>query len=181
MSGFKQKLERGNTWEKFVAEMFRSNGYYVIPSYDYSGREEGKAPKMLGNGRGVILPDLDVSKGGRRFWVEVKNKSEPSFYKKEKRDVHGIPIRHWEAYNEIQEITGCPVVLCVVEAPTQYNEGVEPKAILKQYIDILASDAREWRGNVGKGYKDMIYFPRDLFKVVGGVVHEKEKLAATGT
>lgn len=154
---FECLLQRGRTAEELVADLFRQWGYYVIPSYEYSGRDDDKAPKLTGSVRGYTLPDLDVSGNGRRFWVEVKLKTEPTWTRKLQRYEHGIPLRHYQDYLEVERITGCPVYLAIVEE----NTGL----ILIQRFRKLCESARIYDG-VKMSRGGMAFFPRDSFQIL---------------
>lgn len=97
----------GHVAEVRVAELLQSYGAYIIPSYAYSGSEE-KAPKLNGIDHGFVIPDLDVALK-TRVWVEVKRKTSPSFYRKTQDWVHGIPLRHYNDYLQVERITHCDV------------------------------------------------------------------------
>ena len=109
------EFQRGRNGELRVAEILQRKGWSVIPSYDYSGSEGDMAPRLQGLTRGYPVPDLDVSREGQRLWVEVKTKARPDWTRKTQRLEHGIPLRHYEAYCEVERITGTPVWLCVIE------------------------------------------------------------------
>lgn len=101
--------------EQSVGEWFKKNGYAIIPSYEYSGQNDDKAPKMQTLDKGYPVPDLDVSREGYRFWVEVKRYTYAPFNRKKQCYVHGIPSRLYNSYKKVEEITGCPVFLAIEE------------------------------------------------------------------
>src|SRR3972149_1435615 len=88
-----EKYKKGHTGEKIVTEMLQKRGWYVIPSYDFSGPNDDKAPKLQGLGNGFVLPDLDISRNGKRKWAEVKTKDEATFTRITQKLEHGIPLR----------------------------------------------------------------------------------------
>ena len=57
-----------------MSDQLQARGWHVIPSYDYSGEDGCKAPRMQGVDSWFTLPDLDIARNGKRFWVEVKAK-----------------------------------------------------------------------------------------------------------
>ena len=59
--------ELGLAGEKMVAGFLQSRGAGVVASYDFSGSDGDKAPRMMFQAYGRIIPDLDVSRGGERF------------------------------------------------------------------------------------------------------------------
>ena len=109
---------RGRSGERLVARLLREKGWYVIPSYDYSGEDGDKAPKLEGRHDAFPVPDLDVSKRGLRYWAEVKTKAAATYTRATRRLEHGIPLRHYQAYRKVPEITGCDVWLFVYEEDT---------------------------------------------------------------
>lgn len=167
MSGkgdFQELLERGRTAEELVADILRKHGYYVIPSYEYSGRDDDKAPKLTGYDKHYTLPDLDVSGNGQRFWVEVKLKAEPTWTRKLQRYEHGIPLRHYQDYLQVERITGCPVYLAIVEEDTGL--------ILFQSFRKLTECVRIYDGaKMSRG--GMAFFPRDSFRILTRISVER--------
>lgn len=151
------EFARGRSGEQLVAAVLMQRGWFVIPSYDYSGSEGDKAPKMRRLGEGYVVPDLDTARGGRRIWVEVKTKGKPALYRKENREVHGIPQAHWEAYWKIQEVTGCSVFLVIYEECSG--------AVLVQSIQELAKARQDYNG-WKMGRTGMVFFPRAAFRLL---------------
>ena len=89
-------------------------GCYVVPVYDYSAGD--KAPKLQGAFRGYVVPDLDVSKDGRRSWVEVKAKTNAGSPTRITGQVeHGFSWRLFQQYRTVQQITGTPVFIIILE------------------------------------------------------------------
>lgn len=153
-------FQRGRTGERLVADLLRRAGWYVIPSYDYTGEEGDKAPRLSGLREGFVVPDLDAARRGTRIWVEVKTKAAATYHRVGRRYEHGIPRRHFLAYRQVQAITGCPVWLFVVEEAT----GV----VLCARLDDLAGRCRVYTGaKMDRG--GMVFFPRDAFAVFATV------------
>ena len=158
LDAFRQSPEfkKGRTGEQLIAGMLQKQGWYVIPSYDYSGEDGDKAPKLEGVDNAYPVPDLDISKGGSRRWAEVKTKAAATYTHITKRLEHGIPKRHFESYLKVQEITGCPVSLFVYEEDTG--------EVLYGSLDELAKVKRDYAGGkMSKG--GMAFFPRDAMKL----------------
>ena len=129
----------------------------MIPSYDYSGEEESKAPMLQGRRENHILPDLDCANSVHRRWVEVKAKTVATTHRITGRVEHGIQLRHFKSYKRVQEITGSTVWLAIAEADTG--------AILVGELDRLHENARVYDGpKMGRG--GMIFFLRSDFKVL---------------
>ena len=152
------EFQRGRNGELRVAEILQRKGWSVIPSYDYSGSEGDMAPRLQGLTRGYPVPDLDVSREGQRLWVEVKTKARPDWTRKTQRLEHGIPLRHYEAYCEVERITGTPVWLCVIEESSG--------DVLVARLTELDGVKRVYSGDkMSRG--GMVYFPRDAFQMIG--------------
>ena len=71
-----EEFKRGQSGERVVAGILMNRGWFVVPSYDYSGEDGNKAPKMQGADLSLVIPDLDIARGGDRRWIEVKTKLE---------------------------------------------------------------------------------------------------------
>lgn len=106
---------RGRAAEQRVAAWLQERGWYVIPSYDYSGEDGDKAPRLQGYRIGHPVPDLDTAKEGKRRWVEVKAKSDVIFWRKTQKEQHGIDLVLLQHYQTVQVITGTPVWLVIFE------------------------------------------------------------------
>lgn len=120
MKAFRDSAEfrKGRSGEVVVAEFLKSQGYWVVPSYDYSGEDGNKAPRMSGVAGFLVIPDLDVCKNGTRFWCEVKTKDKATLHKKTGVYEHGISSRHYRDYLRVERQSGCQVVLFIVEQNT---------------------------------------------------------------
>jgi hypothetical protein len=145
----------GREAELLVAAWCRDRGYYVIPSYDYSGPDGARAPMAQGSKDAIILPDLQIAAAGRSKWAEVKAKGSANYTITTGRYEHGIGYRKWGAYRRIQRQTGCFVYLFVVELDRQM--------VLAESLDVLGP------GRVYRGPKmdlgGMIFWPRQKFRM----------------
>src|SRR3989304_3029033 len=146
---------KGHNGENVIARLSRKRGWYVIPSYDYSG-EDNKAPRLQGFADNYVIPDLDIAKDGIRKWAEVKTKREATWTNVTRRFEHGIPMRHYQHYLRVQDITGCEVWLFIYEEKT----GV----VLYANLGDLGKVLRPYIGTkMNRG--GMAFFPRDVFKL----------------
>jgi hypothetical protein len=154
-----ETFKRGRNGEQVVAGWMMDRGWHVIPSYDYSGEDGNKAPKMAGKHSAYVLPDLDVAQNGKRLWAEVKTKAEPTLHRKTGTLEHGISLRHFREYKQIETITGCAVYLFVYE---ECSGDLLMKPLGEE------SQGRAYDGKVmGRG--GMIFWPRASFKLVARV------------
>lgn len=111
----------GRAAELRVSLWLRERGWYVIPSYDYSGDGRNKAPRLQGIADAFPVPDLDVcrklpGRNPERRWVEVKAKQAATFTHKTGTYDHGI--EHYDDYMRVAELTGTEPWLVVVEIAT---------------------------------------------------------------
>lgn len=155
----KQEYELGRRCEIALSKSLKQRKWYVIPSYDYTGKDQAKAPRLEGELKGFVVPDLDVARAGRRFWVECKYKTKPNPWRKHNnRPYHGLDTRHVNHYLKVQKITGCRVRLCILER--------EGSAVLVNWLDVLYAQRMElpptdvWRSGG-------TLFPRDDFDEKG--------------
>jgi hypothetical protein len=145
---------KGSNGEQVIKNLLIQNGWLVIPSYAYTGPGDDKAPRMEGMNTYFIIPDLDICKLGTRRWIEVKTKEKPIFTRITQRFEHGIPLRHYYHYFEVQEASGCPVWLFVYEK--------QAGAILYASLNVLSYTVRKYTGDkMSRG--GMAFFPRDSF------------------
>lgn len=148
------QFKLGAEGEQIVKKLLLENGWLIIPSYAYTGPGQDKAPRMEGMNTFFVIPDLDICKLGRRRWVEVKTKTEASWTHVTQKFEHGIPLRHYYHYLEVQRATGCPVWLFVYE--------LAAKILLYSSLNALIYDVRIYDGpKMSRG--GMAFFPRDSF------------------
>jgi hypothetical protein len=68
----------------------------------------------------AILPNNLTWKERQAGWVETKTKSFATLHQKPPhRWEHGLPLRHWNAYLKVQELTNIPVSLAILELDTK--------------------------------------------------------------
>lgn len=101
---FERQLSAAREWEVRVAGWARRRGWYVLPTYDFSGKEDDKAPKMLApsGSRDLVLPDLQCFKDQEIRWLEVKWKARADVHRRTGHRVTGISKRLWDHYLEVQ-------------------------------------------------------------------------------
>lgn len=150
-------FQRGEVGEQRVLELLRARGWWIVPTFDMDRGSQEVFPHLLapaGEEQMLPLPDLDCCRGGARVWVEVKTKEAPTWTRKTRQWEHGIHASSWESYLKIQRITGCPVLIAIVEE----NTG----AVLLQSLAALgkARLGRMWQDGQ---YLLMAYWPRAAF------------------
>lgn len=138
---FEKNLEFGRIAEEEVKDFLVKSGYFVINSYDFTGSNGDKAPRMEGLPGKYVIPDLDASKDGRRIWVECKHYTVAAFNKTREMFVHGIKRKHYNHYKKVEKESGCPVYLFIKEKGKQLPSGEieETNVLLIQKLKNLKS------------------------------------------
>lgn len=112
---FETKLAESRQYEIALSRWLqKARDYYVLPTYDYSGLADNKAPRMAGYKTNLIVPDLLAAKDGRFVWFEVKLKTAAALYRKTNTWQTGIPLRHYHHYTELQLLTGALIWLVFI-------------------------------------------------------------------
>jgi len=152
---------RGRAAEQRVAHWLQERGWFVIPSYDYSGEDGNKAPRLQGLRAGHAVPDLDTARDGKRQWVEVKAKERANIWrsyepwKRLNTPEHGVDHSNYLDYLEVKRITGDEVWIAVYEEDTGQ--------LLTAEIDALGEPRiGSWLG------KKIANWPRNRFRVMAG-------------
>lgn len=109
---FQRKLEFGKSGEKAVQRWLNERGWWALPTYDFSGRG---APSWQKGQQQIIAPDIHAAKDGVSRFVEVKTYAKSVLNRKRGYLVHGVPGRHWRAYQDACELTGIEGWLVVLE------------------------------------------------------------------
>lgn len=156
MGDFDKQLARGRSGEKILSKLLQEKGWHVIASYNYTGKDEDKAPKMYCLQQGRVIPDLDTAKDGKRLWVEVKTKYTFAPNPRTKIPQHGIDVRHFNDYKSVEKITGTSIWIAVYEE-------LSGDVLIAKMSDLERHSS--WRENGfynshGK-YTEMKYWDRD--------------------
>ena len=106
-SRFQAQRERSKLYEiAFSDWLQRVRGYYVLPTYDYSGLANNKAPRLMCLDSGLVIPDLLAAGNGVFQWFEIKLKEKADLHRKSGNLVTGLPYRHWLDYQRVKQVTG---------------------------------------------------------------------------
>jgi hypothetical protein len=110
---FRLALAKARVTERTVAAWLMSREWLVLPTYDFSGKGDDKAPKLMADSEAdsLVIPDLLCARHGEVQWVEVKEKDSASFTNITGRFETGISLRLWEHYTKVRAATGTPVWL----------------------------------------------------------------------
>ncbi len=160
-----EEYRRGHGGELLVARELLRRGWHVIPSYDYSGEEGNKAPRLEGLRVRYVIPDLDVCKAGQRVWIGVKTKSAASRGRLSGELEHGITLRHWQAYRAVERETGSEVWLAIWEQDSG-------QVLAARIRDLPAPRISRMR-KAGRDEGDMAFFLRSSFAVLFTVRKER--------
>lgn len=125
MTKFEQMLGWGGEAEKAVSRWLQARGWYVLPTYDYSGEDDNKAPKMEGFKRSLVIPDLLAAQFAHgSCWLEVKRKTKADYTYTTGRHETGISLRLWNDYKAVAHETGIDAsVIFVHEREDQIRAG----------------------------------------------------------
>jgi len=158
---FKTKLKFGEEGEVFIKNIFLKMGWFVIPKYLYVKKG---APSLIGADVSYAVPDLDISRKGDRFWIEVKRKPLRNVYPDT-----GFSERLVSHYIEVQNITGNKVFVIFIDEKMDMCYGNWLNNLLQERTVYLDNKNRKqkypWTSG-GFNYKGNItYFPYpDAFK-----------------
>ena len=110
---FDAKLAWARESEEMVCAFLRARGWWCLPTYDFSGKGDNKAPKLLAPAgeASLVLPDLQCFRDGKQRWYEVKRKSAATFYQIGGYLTTGISQRHYDQYRRVQDETCAEVVI----------------------------------------------------------------------
>ncbi len=150
---FDLTLLAGRTLEHAVKDAIKQR--YSVVATGNLATGNGHGPRMEDAGRGVTLADLQLYRGVRAGWVEVKSKSRCNVYRNWNRAEHGIDQRKLSEYRQLQLETGQIVYLLICEASTG--------AVLMQSIDTLMSVGQV---RYGGGFAN---WDRQTFATVGKI------------
>jgi hypothetical protein len=163
---FRVSVDFGRMGERLVARWLQSRGWGVVPSYDYTGSNGDKAPRLMFETHGFSVPDLDACKDGARRWLEVKAYHGPGENERlrsagKDARVHAIIKRHFNQYLEVERQTGTAVVLAILEL----DSGVLLKADLARLSRLVMGcqcQPCEGRaeGRCRAPIKNGVYWPR---------------------
>jgi hypothetical protein len=124
-SNFDVKLEWARVAEIRVSDFLRERGWWVLPTYDFSGVGDNKAPKLMAPAgkSDLVMPDLQCFKDGKPRWFEVKRKSNADQYRIGGYLVTGIDHGHYVQYKQVEKVTDSQVVLVFVHEKEQEVRG----------------------------------------------------------
>ncbi len=146
----------GRTIEQAVKDAIKERYSVVMTGSIASAGQHG--PRMEDAGAGVVLADMQLYRGPRAGWVEVKSKTNSNLYRRFGIEEHGIDRSKAVEYWKLQKETGLPVYLLICE----YKTG----DVLMQDFDTLKQPKFFRKSPDGK----MINWDRGIFARVGEFV-----------
>ena len=166
VSELKLSLLAGRTIEQAVKDAIKERYSVVMTGNIETAAPHG--PRLEDATNGVVLADMQLYKGVRAGWVEVKSKSSVMYFRKKDRYEHGIDLDKLNQYWRLQNDTGQPVYLLICE--------LSSGAVLMQSLSTLGSQGKPRKGCNTSDRKEMISFIRDAFAVVGAISVPTEDL-----
>lgn len=155
MNDFTLNFLAGRTIEHAVKDAIKQR-YTVVMTANLRG-DNGHGPRTEDAEMGTVLADLQLYRGVRAGWVEVKGKSAPMHYRNWGRYEHGIDASKWREYVKLQKETAQPVYLLICE--------VNSAELLMQSLNTLWTAGGYRPGAFGG--KQLINFDRSAFALVG--------------
>lgn len=166
---FEQRLEFAKQFEKAVAAWLQRRGWLVLPTYDFSGKDDDKAPKLMAQqwSKSLIVPDLLACRG-ETHWVEVKYKTHAEWTWMTQRYETGLNLRLWDHYREVWRVSGIKIWIVFV-----HRDEAEMRCGDIEYLNKLR---RVYRGDkMSPG--GTIFFPWEKLHRLAGL---DEVLQASG-
>jgi len=109
---FSESVQVARRYEMSLSKWYQKRfGVHVLATYDYSGLQDDKAPKLMSVSDGLIVPDLLVCGLGRATWIECKWKAQTVEFRKTHTTVTGISARHFAHYESVKKESGCSVFI----------------------------------------------------------------------
>jgi hypothetical protein len=166
---FADNLEKGRKGEQEFARLLREQGIFVSDRHNVCRDRDQHGPQIVCDVTGYTLPDLFVAYGGRSAWLEAKTYAKPDLFRKTGKHRHGIDLRLYYHYKEVEVLTGLPVWLGIWEERGPNGEIDTP---LVEQLSVLGYNDREnfAPANWLTG-KEMVFWDRDQLQVgVGAIV-----------
>ena len=118
----------GEAIERAYAQEVTKRGGVVMPLCAAIGNTSAtKAPMAYTGSRRRIAPDFLIVRHGGAIWVEVKAKSQPSYYFRGRRWEHGLDWHLVKHYCAVQHESGSPVWIVVHEDHSPASADAAPK------------------------------------------------------
>jgi hypothetical protein len=120
-----QRTKWGTWAEDEVSQLLTTEGWFITKTCKI---DDGGAPKAIGAISAHVLPDIQRSRNGITRWGEIKFKDSPTYFRARKEWRHGVDLNNWNDYLRVEEETGIPGDLFIIE--WRPNESSEPAPVL---------------------------------------------------
>lgn len=109
-----REWEFGREVEEYVIAWRKEQGLWIIRTHAIA--IGGGAPMLEGWDGKEILPDIITGRDGTAALLEIKGKSHITYNKKFKRREHGIALKNWQSYFEVEKQLGIRCLLGIYDA-----------------------------------------------------------------
>jgi len=150
---FRVQRERSLVYEKAFALYLQRRGYYILPTYDYTGLKDDKAPRLKGENQSLVVPDLLAAKNGLFSWFEIKLKQQADLYRKTNVLETGLALRHWKHYQEVKRLTGTLVNIIFIHEKEQEIRCGELSILEKYHSHTYKGDRMDRGGTIFFAYE----------------------------
>lgn len=116
---FEDSVALGREYEIAVSKFLQRRGWSVLPAYDYSGKGDSKAPRLMNMEGGLVVPDLLACRNGKTRWFEVKWKTRADFTRMTQRMETGVDGRLYQHYRQVKHQSGQQVWIVFVHIEEQ--------------------------------------------------------------
>ena len=172
---FLTNLSAGNQVEVYMSEWLKEGGNGVIDIWSLPS-VNGKGPRLKTSDGDIPLPDFLIFFRGEVWWVEVKYKTEFTYYKIEQQWQEGIDLNLWDSYKAIYQYTDLEVWLTFVNSPETAPEKdappIPPPGIYTQRVSVLSEllekeSPKRCHVYKGQALYGMVYWDLDAFIRIG--------------
>lgn len=119
-NGFEAELARSRVYELAFSRWLQvRGGYYTLPAFDFNGIIKKHAPSLSSSGEVLSVPDILTYREGKWTWFEVKLKECAPLHRKSNTYVTGLPLRNWQDYLRIREVTAAMVWIVFIHLKEQ--------------------------------------------------------------
>lgn len=136
---FQTELARGRVWEMAFSRWLEAErGYYTLPIFDLASNRQ-KAPSLYRQDEAWTTPDIMACKDGVWSWFEIKLKDYAPLHRISGTYVTGLPLRNWQHYLHIRQVTSTPVWLIFIHLKERAVVGGEIASLSTHNIDHTAT------------------------------------------
>lgn len=135
---FSEQRARSKVYEIAFSNWLQTRDWWILPTYDFSGSNDDKAPRLSLGNRKLVIPDLLAFRAAQsKAWFEIKVKAHADYNRKHACLVTGFAMRHLMHYREVKQLTGVPVYIVFIH---------EKEAVIKCCEIDTMPVSHEWTG-----------------------------------